>query len=80
MKAPEKRRGKKKEWKRKKINLCSRNANTYGFENIPFVSDEKSYSLPDLLVLVVDEGMEAAGGLLTPKVATPLKVAVVPIV
>lgn len=31
-------------------------------------------------MVVVDEGMEAAGGLLTPKVATPLKFAVVPIV
>lgn len=50
MKAPETRRGKKKNEKEKKINLCSHNANTYGFENIPFVSDEKSYSLPDLLV------------------------------
>lgn len=55
------------------VHVTSRIA--YGFENNPLVSDEKSYSLADL----VAEERGDAEGLFTPTVATPLTGEAVPV-
>lgn len=52
------------------VHVTSRIA--YGFENNPLVSDEKSYSLADLVAFVVAEERGDAEWLFTPTAATPL--------
>lgn len=59
------------------VHVTSRIA--YGFENNPLVSDEKSYSLADLVAFVVAEERGNAEGLFTPTVATPLTGEAVPV-